>query len=155
MADQNKFNSERRSGRETGSDIGLDQETEQMLEALFSEAQMQSPQMSQAFEQGLLTDALAHMPPPTYAPAPVSAKSTRLAGLADAFGGWMALGGSAGGAVCAGIVGLWLGFAPPTALETMTASLSPFATSDSADGANFDSFDLAIVLQDTAPGEEW
>ena len=122
------------------------------LEALFSEARMQSPQMSEGFQQKLLADALAHMPPPSYARAP---QRGGLAGIADAFGGWMALGGSAGGAVCAGVVGLWLGLAPPTALETMTANLSPFAASANADAAAFDGFDLAIVLQDTAIGEGW
>ncbi|CUH75287.1 hypothetical protein TRM7557_00312 [Tritonibacter multivorans] len=155
MADQNTFKSGRASGPETGSDIGLDRDADMALEALFSEAQMQPPQMTQAFQQGLLADALAHMPPPTYAPAPTPAKQGLLAELADAYGGWMALGGSAGGAVFAGIVGLWLGIAPPAALEAMTANLSPGAASANADAAAFEGFDLAIVFQETAAGEEW
>ena len=155
MADQDRFHDARHLGREDGSDMGLDQEAERTLEALLSAAQMQPPQMSQAFEQGLLADALAHMPSPTDPTPPMQVKPTGLAGLAEAFGGWIALSGGAGGAVCAGLVGLWLGFASPAALETMTANLVSFTTSESANEVMFDSFDLAIVLQDGVPEEEW
>lgn len=148
MADRDVFKTGGQAGSET--ETGSDAE----LLRLFADARQAPPPMSEAFGQTLLADALTQMPAPQLGAAPQDAAPSGLGSLADAFGGWFGLCGSAGGAVCAGLVGLWLGFAPPATLETVTANLSPFATDADAEASVFASFDLAVVLQDTASGEE-
>lgn len=74
-----------------------------------------TPQVSDDFMARVLADAAA-LQPVAYA---LPARQNRWANLLDVIGGWPALSGLA----TAGIVGVWMGAAPPIGLETLAADL--------------------------------
>ncbi len=105
------------------------------LEPLFEAARAEAPQPSAELMARILADAQAHLPTPT--PAPVAAmrpvravqpvRRGWLAGLLAALGGWPSVAGMA----TATVAGLWLGFAQPEALTTLSGgALLPGATAE-------------------------
>ncbi len=100
------------------------------LEPLFEAARAKAPQPSAELMARILVDAQAHLP----APAPVAAVQSVppvrrgwLAGLLAAIGGWPSVAGMA----TATVAGLWLGFAQPEALTTLSGgALLPGATAE-------------------------
>ena len=81
------------------------------LDALFAvaRAEARAPAPAALLER-IGRDAAAHLPPARRAPRRLAAFREA---LGEALGGWAGLSGLA----TAGIVGFWLGFAPPLALE--------------------------------------
>ncbi len=84
---------------------------EDMLDDLFAQARRVKPPVSDDLLARVLADA---RPPETSVDAPGI-----WAGLLDAVGGWFAMGGLA----TATLAGLWIGIAPPLAVEELTAGL--------------------------------
>ncbi|MEL6683033.1 MAG: hypothetical protein AAFQ09_10370 [Pseudomonadota bacterium] len=83
-----------------------------MLDDLLAEARRQAPTPSDALLARVIDDAL---PPPHKAPRQTWDFITP---LFDVIGGWP----SAGGLVAATLAGLWLGIAPPAAVQDLAAS---------------------------------
>ena len=88
-----------------------------MLESLFEAGRAEAPVPSQDLMARILADAQANMP----APAPIvrAARPVRrglLAGLLAAVGGWPSVATMA----TATVAGIWLGFAQPDTLNTLS-----------------------------------
>ena len=108
---------------------------ETRLDALLADVARQKPEVSDALMAAVLRDA-ARMQP---APAPV--RPGLWASLLDLIGGWPAMGGLA----AAGLAGVWLGVAPPVALESATAALGVSQSIDLiGTGALETAFDLEV-----------
>jgi len=80
------------------------------LDRLLDEVAADTPEVPEALMSAVLRDAALEIPRPV-APRPGVWDT-----LMDLVGGWPAVGGMA----AAGVAGLWLGIAPPVALETAT-----------------------------------
>lgn len=94
--------------------------TMKRLDGLLDEVASHRPDVPDALMSAVLRDAALAMPRP--APRPGWREI-----LMDMVGGWPAVGGMA----AAGVAGLWLGIAPPVALETATVEL--FGTTETVD----------------------
>ena len=101
------------------------------LEDFFKAARAEAPQPSDDLMARIMADAQAHLP----APAPIATprKPVRqglLAGLLAAMGGWPSVATMA----TATVAGIWLGFAQPDALNTLSGgTLLPGSTTTSYD----------------------
>ena len=104
------------------------------LEAFFEAARMHSPDLPDRVRARILTDAETVMP--------ARVRRAPWAQLRELLGGWYGLGGVA----TAGLVGLWIGVAPPT------DSIDPLAFFDAEMTLDFfsDSLDLMEVMDDDA-----
>jgi len=121
---------------------GMSEEADAALEAAFAAARaggVGADRLEPSFAARLLADADAHLPvrraaeeTPTGAtvfatarPGLDTASRRAMSWLADRLGGLRRPGafgwGAAGGLACCALVGLWLGFAPPAALEGIAA----------------------------------
>lgn len=92
--------------------------TPQELEGLFAEARTRPAGASPDLLARVLEDAYAIQPVATAVPQAATPKVHR---------GWMAgwfrgFGGPAAGLACATMAGLWIGFAQPTTLQTVTTA---------------------------------
>ena len=96
------------------NDILNDKELDSLLSTLGQEV----PAPSDYLMARVLADAEAHRPVPG-ATVGSGATGGLLDGLLTWFGGWK----GAGGLVTAGLIGLWIGISPPTALEASTTDL--------------------------------
>jgi len=95
------------------------------LDRLLAEMGRDVPEPSEALMARVLADAMEARP----APGGVR-KQGFLEGLLSAIGGW----GGAGGLVTAGVVGLWVGIAPPSALETQAQAVWDIVSPDVTGG---------------------
>ena len=103
--------------------------TKDDLDDLFAAARSQGPQPSPALMSRILADAVAEQPrPPTPARAAPRPRFS-LAALVSALGGAAALAGLA----TAAVVGVWIGLAPPAAVDDLAASVWPSGAGDSVD----------------------
>ena len=84
-----------------------------MLDDLFAEVRSVAPEPSEDLIARVLADAVAPLPKPVVPPPSLFTRAL------DLIGGWPA----AGGLVAATMTGLWVGVAPPAAVEDLTASL--------------------------------
>lgn len=94
-----------------------DRDDDKMLESLFEAGRAEAPVPSQELMARILADAQANMP----APAPIAraarpARRGLLAGLLAAVGGWPSVATMA----TATVAGIWLGFAQPDTLNTLS-----------------------------------
>lgn len=105
MADQNDFMD--------------DQELDQILAQMAKE----SPAPSDDLMARVLADAEELRPVPG---ARIESRDSFLGSILSVLGGWA----GAGGLVTAGVVGLWIGISPPTALDTATTTLWDSFSSD-------------------------
>ena len=87
-----------------------------MLDDLFATARQAAPAPSADLMARVLADAAAVQPQPATTTAAVPGLWSR---MLDAIGGWPAVSGLA----AATVAGIWVGVAPPSAVEDMTASL--------------------------------
>ena len=85
------------------------------LDDLFAEMRMEKVSPSEALMSRVLADAEALQP----SVAPVSRKRSKnvWGDFMELIGGWPALSGVA----AAGVTGIWLGFAPPSGVDQLTA----------------------------------
>ncbi len=81
-----------------------------MLDDLFAQARRVKPPVSDALMARVLADAALQQRPAAVTPG---------VSLLDVIGGWFAVGGLA----AATFAGLWIGVAPPVAVEDLTAGL--------------------------------
>jgi len=92
--------------------------TDSELEALFAAASAERPGVSPALLKRVMEDAMAEAEARA-APARAPRRAVRrgiVAGVIAAIGGWPAMGGLA----TAGVVGLWIGYSDPGALDAVT-----------------------------------
>jgi hypothetical protein len=103
--------------------------SEAELEAFFEAARTEAPALSDGLRDRIVADALAV--------APARAPWWRFAQLREVIGGWYGL----GGLVTAGLMGLWIGIAPPV------DAMDPLAFLDGATALDIfqQSFDLVEV----------
>jgi hypothetical protein len=98
------------------------------LDRLFADLAERTPAPSEALLARVLDDAMAARPAPGE-----TRRAGVLATILAAVGGWK----GAGGLVTAGLVGLWVGIAPPGALsteaQTLWSAVSPDMTGGWAD----------------------
>ncbi len=87
-----------------------------MLDDLFATARAAAPAPSDDLMARVLADAAAVQPQPATTTAAVPGLWSR---MLDAIGGWPAVSGLA----AATVAGIWVGVAPPSSVEDMTASL--------------------------------
>lgn len=106
---------------------------DEMLGRLFAEARNVAPEPSDALMARVLADAVPPMPAPQLIPG-------LWVRLLDAVGGWPAVSGLA----AATVAGIWIGVAPPTSVQDITATLigdevsvSLFPTDFGFDGGTF------------------
>jgi hypothetical protein len=85
---------------------------EDMLDDLFAQARQVKAPVSDDLMARVLADAVPER-------RPVATPPTALASVLDTIGGWFTLGGLA----TATLAGLWIGVAPPAAVEDLTAGL--------------------------------
>ena len=84
------------------------------VDALFAAARADTPEVPDHLMQRVLLDAQAVQPRPVEVERP-----TFLSQLIEMIGGRV----GAGGLIAATLAGVWLGFAPPAAVENMSAAL--------------------------------
>lgn len=112
------------------------------VDAALTEAADQTPQVPDALMAAVLRDAAQLQPAPTREAAPV--RVSLWDSFLDLIGGWPAMGGLA----AAGMAGVWLGFAPPVALEGAAAQLLGTVQTVDLLGADvLSSFDVDEVVQ--------
>ena len=87
-----------------------------MLDGLFAQARKSAPEPSDALIARVLADAAAQHAPALLKPV---ARPTLFARLLDSIGGWPAVSGLA----AATVAGVWIGIAPPTSVQDITATL--------------------------------
>lgn len=102
------------------------------LEAFFDAARQHAPDLPVALRDRIIVDAAAAMPPPSL--------GSRWTQFRDLLGGWYGISGVA----TAGLVGLWIGVAPPS--DAMDP-LAIFETEVSLDMFS-DSLALMEVIED-------
>ena len=87
-----------------------------MLDGLFAQARNEAPAPSDDLMARILSDAAAVQPKQT---APIAAAPGLWVRMMDMIGGWPAVSGMA----AATIAGIWVGVAPPSSIEDLTAAL--------------------------------
>ncbi len=87
-----------------------------MLDSLFAQARTANPEPSDDLMARVLADADAVQPRPGVVPASGMGIWAR---ILDTLGGWPAVSGLA----AATVAGIWVGVAPPTSVEDLTANL--------------------------------
>ena len=92
--------------------------SDEELQGLFDQIAPEVPAASDELMARILTDAENFRPVPGASVTEVESGSFWNA-LFGALGGWK----GAGGLVTAGLIGLWVGVSPPTALETTTSDI--------------------------------
>lgn len=95
--------------------------TDDDLDGLFAEARADSPAPSPALMARILADAAAVQPRPAAAPPRRAVPRFGLGAVLAALGGF----GSLAGLASAAVAGLWIGLAPPAAVDDLAASLWP------------------------------
>ena len=98
------------------------------LDDLFAAARKQATQPSPALLARILADAAAEQPRAP-APAGLARPRVRLAALSAALGG----GGALAGLATATVAGLWIGLAPPAAVDDFAATLWASGEGDSVE----------------------
>lgn len=87
-----------------------------MLDGLFAQARRETPAPSDDLMARVLADASAMQPRPAAVPTPQMGLWGR---MLDVVGGWPAVSGLA----AATVAGIWLGVAPPSSVEDLTATV--------------------------------
>ena len=105
------------------------------LGAFFAAARAESPVPSEALMTRIMADAEAEMAARAGAARPGLRRPGLWAALVAAIGGWPALAGM----VTAAVTGVWLGFAAPDSLNTLSGGV---LLPDAAVGASYDIDDL-------------
>jgi hypothetical protein len=96
--------------------------TDREIEALFAAARAHPAEPSAALLARVMEDAMIEASAcalPDRAPVRHAARRGVLAALVAAIGGWPAMGGLA----TAGLVGVWIGYAAPAGLDTVTSDV--------------------------------
>ena len=103
-----------------------DRSTDEALEAFFEALRDTTEEASPVLLARVLADAYeeqdaqaARAAAGSVAKAPAAPRRDRLRGLLDAIGGWPA----AAGLATATLVGVWIGYNPPAALDSLTLAL--------------------------------
>ncbi|KIC07764.1 hypothetical protein RA19_21775 [Leisingera sp. ANG-M1] len=113
----------------------------QELEDLFAAARAERPAVPDRLSAAILEDAARELPGSRSAAPRRRARQPLWRQLAEAVGGWPALGGLA----AASAAGLWIGIAPPSFVPDPVA-LAGYE--DSSTTVPFDSYDMAMVLSE-------
>ena len=112
---------------------------DEMLERLFRDARQEAPVPSDALLARVLADA-AEVGFSPVVQAVALPRRGRAAAAFELMGGWLAAGGLAASLVA----GLWVGVAPPSSVEPLTASIFGSGTYDL--GSEIDSFMTEVSL---------
>ena len=120
-------------------DMMMTDPKDSFVDDLFAQARNEAVTPSDDLMARVLSDASAAMP--TAVSLQPNATSGMFAGLLEVIGGWSVLSGVA----AAGVAGLWVGLAPPDAVESWAADILGTTTQITL-MPDFDEFDFSETL---------